>query len=124
MSRLFQPKPPADTRRGIHRALDPWAATAVHLSVDPGRLHLTVAEEFLHGSYPVARFQQMSGEAMPERVAGGMLQDARASHRRLHGPLDYGFVDMLVLLLPGPGSHPAMPLARIIREYSSRTMRA
>ncbi len=82
------------------------------MGVDHGRLHILVAEEFLHGPDVVARFQQMRGEAVPERVAGGMLWDPGLAHRGLHGPLDEGLIDMMAALLAGGRIPPALLLGK------------
>ena len=43
------------------------------VSIDHGRLHVFVAEEFLHGANSVAVFEQVGSEAVAERVATDAL---------------------------------------------------
>ncbi len=44
------------------------------MSIDHGRLHIPVPEQFLDGPDVVARHQKMCGEAVPEGVAAHPLR--------------------------------------------------
>lgn len=41
------------------------------MGVDHRGLHVVAAEQFLHRAYVIAAFEQMRGERVSERVAGG-----------------------------------------------------
>jgi hypothetical protein len=54
-----------------------------------------VAEELLHGADVVARFEEVGGEAVAQRVAGRGLGDSRLLHRAPDGSLDAAFVKVM-----------------------------
>ncbi len=54
-----------------------------------------MAEEFLHSADVVAVFQQMCGEAVPERVATRRFCNAGASDRQFHRVLQIFLTDMM-----------------------------
>src|SRR3546814_10451877 len=70
------------------------------MGVDLRRRHVLVAEQFLHGADVMASFEQMRGERMAQRVAGGRLVDRRQLPRRAHGALQPAVVDMMPPQLP------------------------
>ena len=54
---------------GIQRAFHDLAALVQHLRVDHRRTHVVVAEQFLHRTDVVARFEQVRCETVPETIA-------------------------------------------------------
>src|SRR5688572_12661659 len=66
-----------------------------HMRVNHRRRHVFVAEKILNGSDIALLLQQMSREAMPQRVAGGTLLHSRQPHRSLHRPLHRHLVHMM-----------------------------
>ncbi len=71
--------------QNIHGAAGPQPASVEHVRGDPRRCDVLVAETLLpacashadrHGPDVGARFQEMGGEAMPDRVASGRCRDA------------------------------------------------
>src|SRR4051794_2134273 len=59
-----------------------------------------VAEELLDGTNVVACFEQVCGEAVPERVASGGVRDPCSFDRFSERPLDDGFVQVVPAALP------------------------
>lgn len=77
------------------------------MRVDLSGGDISVAEKLLHGSNVVAALEQMGGEAVPQRVAGGALADPRASHRFGHRALNHSFVQVVPVeegVLPSIGA--------------------
>ena len=72
----------------IEGAADGQSRFVQHMSVNHRRRNVLVAEEFLHSTDVVAVFEQMCGEAVPERVATRSLRNADASDRQFHGVLE------------------------------------
>jgi hypothetical protein len=54
-----------------------------------------VAEQFLDSTDVVAVFQQMCGEAVPERVTTRSLCNARVPDRQFHSVLEIFLTDMM-----------------------------
>ncbi len=77
------------------------------MCVDHRRLHVAVPEQLLHRANVIARFQQMRGEAMPQRVRPNRFRDSNASSRFANGSLGHG----LVQVMPAPLSR-----ARVSRD--------
>ena len=57
-----------------------------------------MAEEFLHGSYVIARFEQMSSKAVTERVTGGRLCDGCAMESFSEGFLHSAIIRVMATL--------------------------
>ncbi len=73
-----------------------------------------MSKQFLHCANVIPGFEQMGGKRMPERMAGGVLRNARPAGPYIDGWVKYGLVQVvvsvagetdateeLVLLLPG-----------------------
>jgi hypothetical protein len=54
-----------------------------------------MAQQFLYRADVVPRLQQVSGKAMPKRMAARRLQYAGAAHRHLYRPLNHFFVHVM-----------------------------
>lgn len=65
------------------------------MSVDHSGADILVAEEFLHGSYVVSVFEQMSGEAVAERMTRRGFADTGLAHRAVDSLLHGGFREMM-----------------------------
>lgn len=55
------------------------------MSINHRRLDVAMAQEFLDRSDIITTFEQVSGEGVPERVAGGPLRQSSLCDRVLHG---------------------------------------
>lgn len=71
-------------RKAICWASDRRRTTVQHVGVSHGRVGVRVAEDFLDGADVVAIVEQMGGERMPKRVAGGWLGQAFPAGGLLH----------------------------------------
>jgi hypothetical protein len=58
------------------------------MGIDLSRGHMAVAQKFLNRADVVVGFEEMGGEGVAQRVAGGELGDARGSQCRFHRSLD------------------------------------
>src|SRR5262245_43355879 len=67
--------------QAIQRAEDATATPVEDVGVDHGGIHVGVAEQLLNGADVVALLQEVSGEGVAQRVAGGRLGDAGRAHR-------------------------------------------
>ncbi len=76
------------------------------MCVDHRRLHVAVPEQLLDRANVIARFQQMRGEAMPQRVRPNRFRDSNASSRFANGSLGHRLVEVM----------PA-PLAQILARW-------
>ena len=65
------------------------------MGVDHGGLQVFVAEQLLHSANVIAGFQQMSGKAMTEGVAGRWFRQSGRAHSLLHGALEPFFIEMV-----------------------------
>ena len=60
-------------------AADALAAFVQNVSIDHCRSNVTMAQEFLHGADVVTGFDEVGGEAVPERVSGDSFRDIALS---------------------------------------------
>ncbi len=65
------------------------------MGVDHRRFHVTVPKQFLDRANVVAHFQQMRGEAVPQRVRPHRFGYPDASSRFADGPLRHGLVQVM-----------------------------
>lgn len=73
------------------------ATTIQHVSVNHGRPHIFVSEQFLDCANVISVFQQMSGETVTEGVVTRRFVDADCSHRIFHRLLQHPFADVMSL---------------------------
>jgi len=66
-----------------------------HVGVDHRRRDIAVAEQFLHRADVRAGFEQVGGEAVPQRVATDGFRDVRLACGISYGPLQSSFVDVV-----------------------------
>ena len=71
----------------VERAADGEATSVKDVRVDHGRLHIRVAEEFLHSPDIIPGFEEVGGERVAERMAGGVFGNAGSAHSLFEGPL-------------------------------------
>src|SRR6266404_4127219 len=91
----------ATLREQVRRGPD-GAWTAIQdMSVDHGRRHVTMTEQFLDCPDVVPVLQQVGGERVAEGVAPCGLRDARRAYSVADGALEDGFVEMMAPVLPG-----------------------
>ena len=84
-------------REVVSGAADGEGSAVEDMGVDHRGADVVVTEELLHGADVVAVFEEMRGERMPQRVAGGPLVNACLTHGIFHGPLDRAFVNMVTI---------------------------
>jgi hypothetical protein len=65
------------------------------MGVDLRRLHIAVAEQFLHGADVITVLQQMGSEAVPEGVQGDGLGQAGTARGGVDGLLNRGLVQVM-----------------------------
>ena len=70
------------------------------MGIDHGRTEVPVPEQLLDGSYVGAGLKEVGRERVPERVAGGVLGDARLAHGAFHVALEGGRVPVMAPLPP------------------------
>jgi len=63
------------------------AAAIKDVSVNHGSLHIRVAEEFLHSPDIIPGFEEVGGERVAERMAGGVFGNTGSAHSLFEGPL-------------------------------------
>lgn len=80
------------TVQGAHNA---QRAAVDDVCVDHRRAHVLVAEQRLDGADVRARFEQVRGEAVAQRVAGGALVEPRRTGRVSDGLLQRGVVQVV-----------------------------
>jgi hypothetical protein len=83
-----------------------------NMGVDHRRTHVFVAQELLDGADVIARFQQMRGERMAERVANRVLDDAGFANGPSNGALHQRLVDVVAAILPRSAILPATLLGK------------
>ena len=80
---LGEREPNPDAWRSIERAANGHGTAIEHVpfdsaqdrGVDPGRPHVLMTEEFLHGAEVVATFKQMGGKTVAEGMTSHTLVD-------------------------------------------------
>jgi len=82
------------------------------MSINHRRLDVAMAQEFLNRSDIITTFEQVSGEGVPERVAGGPLRQSSLRDRVSHGFLNQRFINVMAALFPGLSVHLAIGLLR------------
>jgi hypothetical protein len=87
----------------VERASNAERAAIENVGVDHGGGNVAVAQELLDRSDVVARFEQMSGKRVAQRVARGGLGDAGRLHCASKGSLKDGFVEVVPATLAGVG---------------------
>lgn len=73
----------------IEWASDAEARFVQDMGIDLGGADILVSEEFLDGADVLMIFEEMGGEAVPERMRGGGLGDPRGMESGLHRALDH-----------------------------------
>src|SRR5262245_55077370 len=96
---------PSRQEHPVGRAPDAGWAPVEDVRIHHRRGHISVAQEFLHGADIVTVFEQVRGEGVAERVAGGPLGDAGGHHRVLHRTLEDRFMQMMATTLAGDLVH-------------------
>ncbi len=76
---------------------DTASALVQDVSIDHRRPNVTVPKEFLHGPNVIARFNQVRGERVAERVGRRALVQAGFTSRRLDRLLHVGFVIVVTI---------------------------
>ena len=71
----------------IHRTEDSSSSTVQHVSVNHGRLYVSMSKQFLNRADIIAIFQEVRGERVSQRVAAHRLGQAGLSGRFFDGPL-------------------------------------
>ena len=84
-------------REVVRGTADGEGSAVEDMGVDHRGADVVVTEELLHGADVVAVFEEMRGERMPQRVAGGPLVNASLTHGVFHCPLDRAFVNVVVV---------------------------
>src|SRR5450759_539692 len=98
----------------IERAPNAHRPRAVQdVRVNHRRRHVLVTQQLLDPPNIITRFEQVGGEAVPERVAARRLWDFGIANRLLDGLLDDGFVKMVV----APRSRSRIERKRGRRKY-------
>ena len=85
----------------VGRAPDAGWASVEDVRVHHRRGHISMAQEFLHSADIVTVFEQVGGEGVAERVAGGPLGDTGGQHSVLHGTLEDRFMQVMAATLAG-----------------------
>ena len=94
-SRLFTDSRSLRPRHSIQRTPYPPTTTLYHMGIDHRRLHILVAEQFLHRADIVPVFQEMRSKAMSKRMASHLLMDACPARRIAYGALDIVFAQVV-----------------------------
>ena len=96
---------PSRQEHPVGRAPDARWAPVEDVRIHHRRGHVPMAQEFLHGANIVTVIEQVRGEGVAERVAGGPLGDAGGHHRVLHLTLQDRFMQVMAPPLPGHQVH-------------------
>ena len=84
-------------RSVVGGAADGEGSAVEDMGVDHRGADVVVTEELLHGADVVAVFEEMRGERMPQRVAGGPLVNLSQPHGVFHCPLNRAFMYMVAV---------------------------
>ena len=111
MPRLYRLQPIQRTHHAAPAAIE-------HVRVDHRRADVGMTEQLLHGANVVARFKQVRGERVAQRVWRGELVDAcvphRLAHRTLKRLIAMGFVPRCAIkfgVRPNPSLNADVPHA-------------
>ena len=87
----------------VRGAADTRRSPVQHVGVDHRRIDVFVSEQLLHGADVVAVFEQVSGEGVPEGVAGRARRQPGGLDRGSDRVLDHGLVQMVPPALAARG---------------------
>ena len=71
----------------VQRAANAQARLGHDMGIDLRGAHIAVAEQLLHGANVGSRLQQVSREAVPQRMSSGGLADFGQLNSTFHCPL-------------------------------------
>lgn len=84
-------------REVVRGTADGEGSAVEDMGVDHRGADVVVTEELLHGADVVAVFEEMRGERMPQRVAGGSLVNRSQPNGVFYCPLNRAFMYMMAV---------------------------
>lgn len=85
----------------IRGAGDAFAAAIQHLSIDHGRAHIFVPQQFLHGAEVIAVFEQRSGKGMAQGMTTHGFDNASVPRGRADGAVQHRLVQVMTPSVAG-----------------------